>query len=247
MKTSNRLALVFLVPAVVWSFWTAVWVAAQEPARSAPHWLIEESQELVLRSPAGFQTVTRRDGQRTGRYYDSGELVGQLRPAARTIALLGLGGGEMLRAAARSLPMESWGPSSNACAWKGWKRRLIGVELDAKTAELAVSKFHVNELGVEVVVADALDWIAVQPKSSLDVVMVDVYDDSLLPEPFRRLAFFIDCARALNANGLLLMNVWPRALVPEVKKALEVLFTVTERQYGENTVLVADLRSVSPR
>lgn len=232
MKTPNRLVLLALVPAVAWGFLSwGFWSVRETPTRPpAPHWMVDEPERLVLRSPAGFQTVTRRDGQNTGLYYDSGMLVGQLRPQARTVALLGLGGGEMLRAAWRSLPEPEL------------KRRLIGVELDAKTAELAVSEFHVNELGVEVVVADALDWIVLQPKGSLSVVMVDVYADSVLPEPFRRLAFFIDCARALEPKGLLLMNVWPRALVPEVRKNLEVLFAVTERRYGENTVLVAELR-----
>jgi spermidine synthase len=232
MKTStllaSRVALIALAPSVALGFWFGI---REAPTREpAPHWLAAEDPALVvLRSPGGYQTVTRRDGGRTGLYYDSGELVGHLRPMAQDIALLGLGGGEMLRAAKRSMEADP-------------RRRFIGVELDQKTAELAVSKFHVDELGVVVVIADALDWIAVRPKASLDVVMVDVYADSKLPEPFRRLAFFIDCARALRPGGLLLMNVWPRELVPEVRKAMEVLFRVTERSYGANTILLGELR-----
>jgi spermidine synthase len=244
MKTStllaSRVALIALAPSVALGFWFGIKEAppAQEPA---PHWLAAEDPALVvLRSPGGYQTVTRRDGGRTGLYYDSGELVGQLRPMAQDIALLGMGGGEMLRAAWRSLPHTV--DSSSPVQTPRLSYRLIGVELDAKTAELAVSKFHIDELGVQVVVADALDWIAVRPKASLDVVMVDVYADSKLPEPFRRLAFFIDCARALRPSGLLLMNVWPRELVPEVRKAMEVLFKVTERGYGPNTILLGELR-----
>lgn len=231
MKRSSTIALLALVPAVAWGFWAGL-AGMRESRPSAPHWVVNESERVVLRSPAGFQTVTQKGGTPTGLYYDAGGLVGQLRPSARTVALLGLGGGEMLRAAWRSLSTDKM-------------HRFIGVEIDQKTAELAVSQFHVDELGVEVVVADALDWIAAQPKASLDVVMVDVYADSVLPEPFRRLAFFIDCARALRpTSGLLLMNVWPRALVPEVRKNLEVLFTVTEQMYGPNTVLIAEIAEI---
>lgn len=231
MKPASRIVLVALLPSVVWGFWAA----ARGPEPASTQWVVEEQELLVLRSPSGFQTVSRRDGARTGLYYDAGELVGRLRPSAQRVVLLGLGGGEMLRAAWRSLPP---GPGPTA---KG--AQLVGVELDAKTARLATEVFHLDRLGVEVVQADALDWVALQPKASVDVLMVDLYADSVLVPEARRLAFFADCARALApVRGLLLYNVWPATLVPEVRRAMDVLFTVSERRYGQNVVLVAEVR-----
>lgn len=210
---------ILMVAALVVS---GAWAQFRGADAGAPHWLEREGAELRLRSPAGVQTVTRLDGAPTGYYYDAGALVGRLRPDARTVVLLGLGGGEMLRAARRALP----------------HAQLVGVELDARTAQLAVEAFHVDALGVEVVVADALDYPARLPKHSVDAVLVDVYADGMLPAPFRRLAFFVDLYAVLASEGVVLMNVWPAALVPEVRAAMAVLFDVEAQAYGPNTVLI---------
>ena len=63
-----------------------------------------EGDRRVLRSPSGYQTVSMLDGGRAGLYWDWGERLGQMRPGAKRVVLLGMGGGEMLRAARRALP-----------------------------------------------------------------------------------------------------------------------------------------------
>ena len=87
----------------------------------------------LLLSPSGAQTMSPLDGGATGHYYDWGELVGYERPDARRVVLLGLGGGEMLRAVRRSLP----------------KAELVGVELDPRIAAAALKSFHVDRFGVD--------------------------------------------------------------------------------------------------
>jgi hypothetical protein len=158
----------------------------------------------LLLSAHGIYTISSLDGARTGWYYDWGELAGIERPNAKRVALLGMGGGEMLRAARRSLP----------------KAELIGLELDPAIAEAARGAFQVEQLGVQVLVKDARAWLAVQPNNSVDVLMVDVYDDARLPANFRNAFFFSVCRRVVGAQGAVLMNVYPAELVPLVAEAM---------------------------
>jgi predicted membrane-bound spermidine synthase len=185
-----------------------------------------EGDRLVMKSASGYQTVSMLDGGRTGLYYDFGELIGELRPNARRVVLLGMGGGEMLRAARRTLP----------------RAQLIGVELNPLVAAAAIKDFGMRRLGVRVVVADAASYVKDIPVVSTDALLVDVYDDYKLPEYFRSVAFFRDCRHALVPRGLLLMNVWPPTLGPEVADAMaQAGFSgTTLLSAGDNVMVLAE-------
>src|SRR5262245_42789896 len=163
-----------------------------------------ERDRRVLRSRSGYQTVSMLDGGRTGLYYDVGERVGEMRPDAHRVGLLGLGGGEMLRAARRTLPAAE----------------LIGVEVSQLVATVARFDFHVEQFGVRVVVDDAAHYVDQVEAGSVDAYLVDIYDDAALPVYFRSPVFFRACRRGLSARGLLITNVWPAELEPSVTSAL---------------------------
>lgn len=135
------------------------------------------------------------DGRRTGLYYDVGEEVGRLRPNAQRVAMLGLGGGEMLRAVRRSLPLAE----------------LVGVESDQRIIDCAEREFGVKSFGVTTVLADARAWLDAQAPGFADALLVDVYDDSVMPACFRSLDFYA-AVRSRLVGGLMLQNVWPVAL-----------------------------------
>lgn len=168
-------------------------------------------EHVVLLSPGGppgtrsIYTLSSRTGGRTGWYYDWGELAGLQRPNAKRVVLLGLGGGEMLRAAKRHLPDVE---------------QLVGVELDPAIAETARSSFHVEQLGVQIVVEDAASWLARQPNASIDVLLVDVYDNQVLPKAFRTPAFYAEARRVVGARGAVLQNVWPETMLHQVGHAM---------------------------
>lgn len=185
-----------------------------------------ENGRRVLKSASGYQTVSMLDGSRTGLYYDLGELAGELRPQARRVVLLGLGGGEMLRAARRTLP----------------QAEMVGVDVDAHVVTAAIASFGVLELRVLPVVADAWDWLEVTPRGSIDVLLVDVYVDATLPERFRSRAFYEMAHRATRPDGLLMQNVWPPELVPDVEKALHRAGWRNVRRVpaGPNAMVLAD-------
>lgn len=185
-----------------------------------------EDDRRLLRTGSGVYTVSMLDGGRTGLYYDVGEVIGQLRPEAKRVVLLGLGGGEMLRAARRTLP--------NA--------ELVGVELSPLIAASAKHDFHVDDFGVRVVVEDAATYIDRAEDGSFDGVMVDVYVDDVIPPYFRSPVFFRSCRRALGTRGVLLMNVYPAKLSPELSSAMvEAGFSrVVFAEAGLNMMLVAE-------
>jgi spermidine synthase len=158
----------------------------------------------MLLSPSGLQTASPLDGGATGLYFDWGELAGWQRPSANRVVLLGLGGGEMLRAARRKLPDAD----------------LIGVEVDPLVAQAAVDSFRVRDFGVTVIVADAAVWLQLAPSGSIDVLMVDVFVDSTMPPYFRSPGFFRECKRVLTPSGAVLQNVWPAAFAHSVAKAM---------------------------
>lgn len=183
---------------------------------------VEEGRR-VLKSPSGYQTVSMLDGGRTGLYYDVGEEAGQLRPQAQRVVLLGMGGGEMLRAVRRSLP----------------RAELVGVEVNATVAGKAISDFHVLDFGVQVVVDDAFSYIAAT-SHPVDILMVDVFDDATIPRRFLDPAFFRACRDALAPGGLFLMNVYPAVLSGDVALRLyQAGFSkVSKRGLMEGNVLV---------
>lgn len=179
-----------------------------------------DSERLVLASPSGWQTVSMRDGGSTGLYYDAATDLLRGR-AVRSAVLLGLGGGEMLRQVHTAHPAAV----------------LVGVELDPVAAHLARTVFAVPAAVVE---ADALMWVDVPPAGTFSVVMVDLYNDSVLVDGATRLTFLAACYRLLEPGGLFMMNVWPANRAAEVARVLSTLYPVVDRRgYGTNAVLYA--------
>jgi spermidine synthase len=147
----------------------------------------------------GAATVSKLDGSRTGYYYDLGEHAGQLRPAARRVVLLGLGGGEMLRAARRSLP----------------KAELIGVDNDPAMIRAALDEFHISAFGAKAAQADA--FMYVKALRGVDVLMVDLFVGDQMPAAMLEGTFWSDCRQALGPRGIVVVNVYPPAVVPKMR------------------------------
>lgn len=194
------------------------------PARTFKHELKQDPTRArrLLTSPSGYQTVQQLDGGRTGLYYDVATDV--LKPAnpgsVRSIVMLGLGGGEMLRQASLVIP----------------DAELIGVEIDHDTIELARTEFHLPPK-VNVIEQDAIDWISEQPAGAYDVIMVDLFVDSEMVPESTRTVFFADCAKALRPGGLFLINVYPEMMTLLIEDRLAPFFK-TKRMHYDNFVIV---------
>jgi spermidine synthase len=176
----------------------------------------------MLVTTSGYQTVSMRDGGPTGLYYDAATDLLRGRADVRSVVLLGLGGGEMLRQAHRVQP----------------QAMLVGVELDPTVAHLARTTFEVPGAVVE---ADAIGWVDVPAAGSYSVVVVDLYNDSEMVPAASRLTFLAACFRLLSPGGLFIMNVWPAYKADEVSRVLDMLYpAVHRRTYDANVILYAE-------
>ncbi len=110
----------------------------------------------------------------------------------RRVLLLGLGGGSAARVVRALAP----------------KARIVGVELDGEVVSTARRWFDLDALGLEVVIADAREFL-LRSRERFDVVLDDVFVGSAsrvrkpdwLPEPGLRLA-----AARVARGGLLVSN-----------------------------------------
>lgn len=187
--------------------------------------VIGDSRVLLHQSQLGpgALTVSKLDGGLTGYYWDLGARAGELRPHARKVVMLGLGGGEMLHAARRTLP----------------HAELIGVDDDPKMIRAAVKEFHVKAFGVRAVEADA--FVYVKQLRDVDVLIVDLFNGDVMPAPELQRAFWTDCRRALAPRGIVLVNVYPAHLVTQVVQllTLEGMGILDDPEVHGSTVLIA--------
>ena len=80
------------------------------------------------------------------------------------------------------------------------------IEIDEKIVNLA-KKYTLNKLEspLEVICADALDYVATCPKT-FDLVAIDIFIDDQIPTSFESLQFLENIKRVLSPNALLMYN-----------------------------------------
>lgn len=171
----------------------------------------------------GAATISKLDGTRTGYYYDLGERAGQLRPKARNVVLLGLGGGEMLRAARRSLPAAE----------------LLGVDNDQVMIRAALDEFRIGDFGAKAQLADAFAYV--KRVRNVDVLLVDLFVGDAMPQGMLNTLFWLDCRKSLAKGGLVAVNVYPARMVPAVRGLLASasLSVLEEHEVRGSTVIFA--------
>jgi spermidine synthase len=115
-----------------------------------------------------------------------------LRPKARQIVMLGLGGGFIPRLCQRYLP----------------EHRLTVAEIDPLVVELARVYFGFTQGGgVKVVVADGLDYLSQLQPRSVDFIWLDAFDGSYIPAHLATGKFLELTRLLLKDDGLLVQNL----------------------------------------
>ncbi len=157
-----------------------------------------------------FASFYRPGSATTGSVWDAiAAPVLALSPGSRRrVLLLGLGGGSVARIV-RALAPEA---------------QIVGVELDPVVIRLAKRWFDLDELDLELVVGDALEFLR-QEERRFDIVLEDVFvgrgdevhKPGWIPDPGLELA-----AARVRRGGLLVSNTIDEA--PRVAKALRGLF-----------------------
>jgi len=141
-----------------------------------------------------------------------------LQPVPKTLAMIGLGGGSLARFCHRGLP----------------DSRIAVAEINPHVIALR-EQFAVppDSERFRVIEADGAAFVrhAVEP---LDVLLVDGYHAEGLPRSLSTQRFFDECARALSATGVLVMNLWA-----EPRRKAQVLERI-RRSFGGVALVVDD-------
>ncbi|MDR1395319.1 MAG: fused MFS/spermidine synthase [Deltaproteobacteria bacterium] len=115
-----------------------------------------------------------------------------LRPKARKIAMLGLGGGFVPRLCQRYLP----------------DYELTVVEIDPLIADLAATYFGFQPGGnVRVEIQDGLEFLSRQPAGSYDIIWLDAFDGDYIPVHLTTSQFLELNRSILREDGLLVQNL----------------------------------------
>lgn len=118
-------------------------------------------------------------------------LLGLLLASPQRVTVLGLGGGGLAHCLTRFYPQV-------ACCF---------VELRQAVIDIAYEWFALpRRANLEVICAEALQYLAVMEPGSSDLILSDLYDAGGMNESQSQLAFVESCHRALSSNGWLVVN-----------------------------------------
>ena len=84
--------------------------------------------------------------------------------------------------------------------------KITGVEIDQDIIDIANSYFHLNKIpNLEIVIDDAFEYV-LKTKSTYDLIIIDIFQDTTMPN-FLFQDFFIQRVNSLlNLNGFILFN-----------------------------------------
>lgn len=138
-------------------------------------------------------------------------------PQVKNVLAIGLGGG--------SLPkyMHAYCPEITTTV----------VEINPKIIQVARSQFYVpdNDERFNVIEGDGLQYLA-EHENSADVLMIDAFDSNGIPPDFCSQDFFDQCAKSLNADGILAINLWGS------DKKFDVYLQRIEQSFNGNALIL---------
>lgn len=111
---------------------------------------------------------------------------------ANHMLLLGLGGGSVVATLRNELHYEG---------------HITALELDPVVIELAATEFGIHpDARLEIVCADAFDWIRTAPDARFGLIIVDLFVDLHLPAGLQTASFWQNVRRVLQPGGYVLFN-----------------------------------------
>lgn len=88
----------------------------------------------------------------------------------------------------------------------GFKGKITGVEIDKTVIDLANDYFYLNEIpNLEIVIDDASAFVQ-KTKDNYDLIIIDIFQDTIMPDFLFSDDFIQNTASILNINGFILFN-----------------------------------------
>lgn len=110
---------------------------------------------------------------------------------AKSVLLLGLGGGCVLRTL--------WDDFN-------YKGNVTAVDIDPVVIDVAEKEFGiVGDNKTEIICADAYDY-AQSNSTKFDLIIIDLFIDNIVPEKFLQEAFWKEILKKVNPNGTIIFN-----------------------------------------
>lgn len=120
----------------------------------------------------------------------------------KSILLLGLGGGTVVKILLNEL---------------NYKGNIVAVELDPVIVDIAMKEFGiVPDKKLELVCMDATEYVK-STRKKFDMIICDIFVDNSLPEAITEDSFWINVAKRLSDDGIIVFNVFH-----ELKKMVRV-------------------------
>jgi spermidine synthase len=115
------------------------------------------------------------------------------KPEPAQVLMVGLGGGSLTKFIHHYLP----------------NTRTVAIEVNQRVVDIARQYFFLppDDERLSVIVTDGAAYLQ-DNQVAADVIVVDGYDSECQVEELCTPAFYRDCARALNRDGMLVVNLW---------------------------------------
>jgi spermidine synthase len=111
--------------------------------------------------------------------------------AMQDILVLGVAGGSVIKTLTDEI---------------GFTGKIIGVEIDAEIIKIANTFFHLDQIpNLEIVIDDAFEFV-LKTKNKYDLIIIDVFQDTNMPNFLFEKFFANRLGFLLNNNGFLLFN-----------------------------------------
>lgn len=140
-----------------------------------------------------------------------------LKPQARNVLLIGLGGGSIPKFVHHYLP----------------EHAITAVEINPQVISIARSHFYLpdDDERLRVIEGDGVAYLHAHAASS-DILILDAYDSQGLAPELSSQAFFDTCAEALTDDGMLAVNLWGS------DKSFDVYLQRIEQSFGYHVLVL---------
>jgi len=179
-------------------------------------WIDEDEGQTALLINGVVQSVVVGDSDLGPGYWPL--MLPDVRP--KRALILGLGGGTLAHLLHRRFPGVA----------------VTAVEIDSEVIHLARSAFSIDELGVDIIEADAFDFIG-ETTGPYDYLAVDVFADGQIPRRVFQKPFVRRVKELLTPGGVAAFNFFKDRNAASRLRRLEALFPrVDVRESRENVV-----------